>query len=437
MKKILVLGAGLVSKPLVRYLLDDPDFNVTVATRTVSKAHKLIDNHPEGKAIQLNVQDSDSLKNLIKDCDLAISLLPYTFHVKVAKYCIEFNKHMVTTSYISPEMKALDAEARKNNIFILNEIGVDPGIDHMSAMRIIHNVENNGGKVLSFRSYCGGLPAPEANTNPFGYKFSWSPRGVLMAGKNNAKYLKDGEIIEIDGKDLFKNHWPLEIDGCPMFETYPNRDSLPYIETYGLKHVKTMYRGTIRNPNWCDTLYCIAKLGVLSDEERNDLSGLTFDGLTRKLVKAKENISTKSAVIEFLGNDGNEKVIEMFEWLGFFSNDPVADENTLLDIMTARFLEKMKYKENERDMIVLFHDFLVEIKGKTKRITSTLIDYGIPGGDSSMARTVSLPAAIATKLILKGKINLTGVHAPVKPEIYNPVLDELEKMNIICNEKEF
>ena len=436
MKNVLVLGAGLVSKPLVRYLLMEPEFNVKVATRTVSKAEKLIDGHPRGTAIQLNVKDDNSLKNLIEECDLAISLLPYIFHVKVAKLCINLKKQMVTTSYISAEMKALDKEAKEAGVIILNEIGVDPGIDHMSAMRIIHDVEKNGGKVVSFRSYCGGLPAPEANTNPFGYKFSWSPRGVLMAGRNDAKYLEDGKDIEIDGKDLFKNHWPLKVKDFD-FETYPNRNSLPYIETYGLKDVKTMFRGTIRNLGWCDTLFCLAKLELFAEEERPDLNGMTWADMIGKIVNRGEADSIRPAVREFLGDDCSEQVLEMMEWLGLFSDEILPDENTLLDIMTLRFLEKMAYMENERDMIVLFHDFLAEFPNKKRRITSTLIDFGIPGSDSSMARTVSLPAAIASKLILKGKINLSGVYAPVLPEIYNPVLDELENMNIICEEKEF
>ncbi|MDO9547380.1 MAG: saccharopine dehydrogenase C-terminal domain-containing protein, partial [Candidatus Marinimicrobia bacterium] len=404
MKNVLVLGAGLVSRPLVRYLLNVPEFKVTVASRTVSKAVKLIDGHPQGDAIELNVKNDAQLEELVEKSDLAISLLPYTYHVKVAGYCIKHKKHMVTTSYISDAMKALDQNAKNAGILILNEIGVDPGIDHMSAMRIIHNVENSGGKVVSFRSYCGGLPAPEANDNPYGYKFSWSPRGVLMAGRNDAKYLKEGKIIEIEGKNLFRNHWPLNIEGEPEFETYPNRNSLPYIETYGLKHVKTMFRGTIRNFGWCNTLICIARLGVLDDTERNDLAGLTYDDLTRRLVIAPEGVSTREATKAFLGDDSSEDVLNCLEWLGLFSSDKLPDEPTYLDVMTVRFLEKMPYKEGERDMIVLYHDFLAKWPDKTKRITSTLVDFGIPHGDSSMARTVSLPAAIATRLILQGKI---------------------------------
>lgn len=435
MKKVLVLGAGLVSRPLVRYLLAVPEFEVIIATRTVSKAEQLIEGHPRGKAVALNVENQAELANLVKECDLAISLLPYIHHLKVANLCLEYRKPMVTTSYISPAMAELDGRARERGLLFLNEIGVDPGIDHMSAMRIIHGVETAGGKVVSFKSYCGGLPAPEANTNPFGYKFSWSPRGVLMAGRNDAKYLENGKIIEIPGKELFKHRWPLVVEGM-QFETYPNRNSLPYIETYGLKDVHTMFRGTIRNNGWCDALYCIAKLGLLSDAKRDDLTGLTFDELTRKLTAAQPGEITKQALQRFLGEDATPKVIEMLEWLGLTSPAKLPQTDpTLLDVMTARFLEKMAYAEGERDMIVLYHEFIAEYPDKKEKITSTLVDFGIPYGDTSMARTVSLPAAIATKLILQGKINLTGVLAPVMPEIYNPVLAELEQLNITCKEQ--
>lgn len=436
MQKVLVLGAGLVSRPLVKYLLDS-EFELTVASRTLSKAEKLVEGHRNGKAVQLNVKDSDSLKELIKNTDIAISLLPYVFHVKVARICIEFGKDMVTTSYISDKMQALDEEAKKAGILILNEIGVDPGIDHMSAMRIIDNVKSRGGEVVSFKSYCGGLPAPEANDNPFGYKFSWSPKGVLMAGKNNAKYLENGEVVEVDGEDLFEHHWPLKFEDAPeKFENYPNRNSLPYIETYGLENVETMFRGTIRNVGWCDALNSIVKLDLLEDEERSDLGDLTYKELIQKQI-GTEREDIKAAVKDYLGDATTPRAMDMLEWLGLFSDKPVPDENTLLDVMTALFLEKMEYQENERDMIVLYHDFLAELPAGNKKITSTLIDYGIPGGDSSMARTVSLPAAIATKLILLGKINEKGVLAPVIPEIYNPVLDELEKLDISCREKEW
>ena len=231
MKKILILGAGLVARPLVRYLLDQPDFEVKVASRTVSKAVKLIDNHPQGEAQELNLKNKEGLRKEIANSDLVLSMVPYTFHTTVAEYCIAYRKHMVTTSYVSDAMSELDPEAKRSGVLILNEIGLDPGIDHMEAMRIIHEVEERGGKIEEFTSFCGGLPAPEANTNPLGYKFSWSPVGVLLAGKNSARFLKDGEEVFIPSEKLFDRPSPLKIEGLGDFEAYPNRNSLPYIET--------------------------------------------------------------------------------------------------------------------------------------------------------------------------------------------------------------
>ena len=438
MNNVLILGAGLVTRPIVRYLLDQPDFNITVASRTVSKAEKLIGGHPRGKAKTLLVDDKSALSDLVSQADLVVSLVPYSYHPIVAGLCIEMGKQMVTTSYVSDAMKKLDNRAKEAGILILNEIGVDPGIDHMSAMRIIHRVKNSGGKIVSFFSYCGGLPAPEANTNPFGYKFSWSPRGVVLAGRNSGKYLKDGKIVDVKSKDLFAHHWNIEIEDLGTLEAYPNRDSLPYIKIYGLEGISSMYRGTLRNLGWCETWKKIVDLGLLEIEERNDLEGLTFKDLMASLIHVKPDYEIKKAVSEHLNIEQNSKIIKRLDWLGILGNDPLPQgEKTLLDILSAKLLEKLKFEKGERDMIVLYHDFLAEFpeKNRKEKITSSLIDFGIPEGDSSMSRTVSLPAAIACKLILEDKIKETGVHIPVIPSIYNPVLDELETMNIVCSEK--
>jgi len=217
-KNVLVLGAGMVSRPMIRYLLDQPDFFVTMASRTVSKAEKIIDGHSDGKAIALDVSDEKLLEKLVSESDLAVSLLPYPFHVKVAKLCIKYKKQMVTTSYVSDEMKALDNDAKNAGILILNECGLDPGIDHMSAMRIIHDVEEKGGKVVSFRSTTGALPSHEANNNPFGYKFSWAPRGVLLASKNPSKWLQDGKVVSYPGEQLFENYSIQDVPGVGSFD---------------------------------------------------------------------------------------------------------------------------------------------------------------------------------------------------------------------------
>lgn len=436
MKKVLILGAGLVAKPLVRYLLDQPDFEVEVASRTVSKAVKLIDNHPQGTASELNLKNEEGLKEKVSRSDLVISMVPYSFHPKVAQYCIEFKKNMVTTSYVSEIMKNLDAEAKKAGILILNEVGLDPGIDHMEAMRIIHEIEGKGGEILSFISFCGGLPSPEANTNPFGYKFSWSPIGVLLAGKNSAQYLKDSKEIFISPEDLFENYSIINIEELGDFEGYPNRNSLPYIELYGIHSTKTMLRGTLRNIGWCSTMKKIVELGLL-DEEEKDWSGMTYRDFLRKLMNEPVEKDLKKALSECLNIDENSDIIMRLEWLGLLSEAPLPlEQGSALDVLAAKMLEKLQYEEGERDMIILQHEFIASYPGdKKEKVTSALIDFGIPHGDTSMARTVGLPAAISTKLILEEKITLTGVNIPVIPEIYRPILQELKELGISFKEQ--
>lgn len=436
MKKILILGAGLVAKPLVRYLLDQPDFKVEVASRTVSKAVKLVDNHPNGTAKELNLKNEEGLRDEVAQADIVISMVPYSFHPKVAKYCIDFRKHMVTTSYVSEIMKNLDVEAKKSGILILNEVGLDPGIDHMEAMRIIHEVEEKGGKITSFTSYCGGLPAPEANTNPFGYKFSWSPIGVLLAGKNSAQYLMDGQQIFIPSENLFENYKTIHIEGLGDFEGYPNRNSLPYIELYHIESTHTMLRGTLRNRGWCQTMKKIVDLGLL-DEEKKEWSSKTYAGFLRQILGVSEEADLKESLASRLNIEIDSDVIRRLEWLGLLDDDPLPMETgSALDILGAKMLEKLQYEKGERDMIILQHTFEAAYpNGKQEKITSTLIDFGIPGGDSSMARTVGLPAAIGTKLVLEGQIKEIGVHIPVSPPIYKPILKELKGMGIEFKEK--
>ena len=440
MKKVLVLGAGLVTRPLVRYLLDQPDFKVTVASRTVSKAERLIDGHPDGTALTLLADtEREKLEKLISEHDLSISLLPAPLHPVVADLCIKHKKHMVTTSYVSDTMKALDAPAKKAGVMILNEIGVDPGIDHMSAMRIIDDVRNRGGEVVSFRSYCGGLPAPDCNDNPFGYKFSWSPRAVCTAGKNPGRYRENGKIVDIPGPELFAHHHRMNVEMIGELEAYTNRDSLGYIELYGLEGIDTMFRGTFRYVGWCETLLNIVKLGLLDETPTTYPAGTTYAQYISRFLKGQSTGNLRKDLAAQLNLDEGSAVLDRFEWLGLFSDDPIAiteKETTPLDVLAALMLEKMPYKPGERDMIVLCHYFLAKFpNAPDERITSTMIDYGIPNGDSSMARTVSLPAAIGANLILTGKIMKPGVHIPVTPDIYNPVLDELATLDIKCVER--
>jgi saccharopine dehydrogenase (NADP+, L-glutamate forming)/spermidine synthase len=433
MKTVLVLGAGLVTGPLVRYLLDTPDIQVTVASRTLAKAENLVADHPRGEARSLDVEDVQALREMIPHADLAISMLPYVYHVRVAELCVEFGVNMVTTSYVSAAMRALDGPAKAAGVTILNEIGVDPGIDHMSAMKVIHHVQKRGGQITSFRSWTGGLPAPEANTNPYGYKFSWSPRGVLLASRNAAQYLENSKVIQISGDDLFNHYWPVKIPGLDELEGYPNRDSLPYADLYGITSAHTVFRGTLRNPGWCATMKKFVDLGLL-DLEENDWTGISFAQFIGRLIGHEAN-DIRAAVAKHLELPFDSFILDNMEWLGLFSSDPLPMAyGAPLDILTERMLEKMPYEEGERDMLVMQHEFVAEYTDHTQEITSTMIDFGIPNGDSSMSRTVGLPAAIASRLIVEGKITKPGVLVPMTPDVYEPVLEELDRLNIRLEE---
>lgn len=442
MKRVLILGAGLVTGPMVHYLLDK-GYHVTVASRTVSKAQALIGAHPNGQAIAYDIEadaDGSELTRLVNQADLAVSMLPYIHHPTLAKACLAQRKHMVTTSYVSPAMRELDAAAKAAGIVILNEVGVDPGIDHMSAMQIIHKVQRAGGHVDGFMSYCGGLPAPEANDNPFGYKFSWSPRGVLLAARNAAHYLRQGQEVNVPGQELFTHYWLLDVEGLGQFEAYPNRDSVPYRQVYGIDDAATMYRGTLRNQGWCDVLYKIAALGFLDDRPR-DVSGRTYAQFMRGLLPAgvTQTGDVKADVAAQLGVDRESAVIKDLAWLGFFEEKPIqapGGKISPLNLMTQVMLERMQYAEGERDLIILVHHFDASYPdGKKEKISSTLIAYGKPHGDTAMARTVSLPAAIGVDLILRGQVNAIGIQTPVTPMWYEPILAGLKELGIECVER--
>ncbi len=435
-KKVTIFGAGLVVKPMVDYL-SEKGYELTVASRTLSKAEELVSSHSNANAKQFLIDDEDTLIEFVKNSDLIVSLLPASMHVKVAKKCIEYKTNMVTTSYISPEMKKLDVLAKEAGVIILNEIGVDPGIDHMSAMKIFDEVRGKGGEITSFMSYCGGLPAPRANKNPYGYKFSWAPKGVLLAARNDAKYLKDGKIVEVDGKDLFSHYWLVDVDGFETLEAYPNRDSLRYIDIYGLQGIKTMYRGTFRNISHCDTWLSLSKLGFFNnDDVYENLSGTVREFILEKMLNEPKDADLRSIIAKKLGLYKSSLILKKFKWLGLFDDSPLPiKKGAPIDLLTALMQDRLSYKKNERDLLVMHHQFEAKFKDKTQKITSTLIDYGIPDGDSSMARTVSLPAAIGVRMILEGKIQLTGVHMPIIPEIYEPVLTELENLDIKLEEK--
>ncbi len=430
MKKVLILGAGLVVKPIVRYLLDK-GFEVTVATRTRSKADEMITGHPHGHSVAWTVEDQTGLDAMVASHDLTVSLLPWIHHLAVARACLKQKKHMVTTSYVKPEMQALDRQAQEAGIIILNELGLDPGIDHMSAMRIIDFIHGKGGKVEEFYSFCGALPAPEAANNPFKYKFSWSPKGVVMAGNNDALYLRHGKIHQIPTEDLFKKPLKVDFPEVGMLEVYPNRDSVSYIDIYGIPETQTMMRGTFRYPGWCETLDAMKALGLIS-YDKYDFTGKTYAEFVAMMIGAADATDIRKKVAEHLQLNAYAHALEAMQWLGLFADKPMhRGEDSPFEITSDLMISKMELGRHERDMVVMQHTFLASYPdGKQEVIRSRMLDFGTPATDTSVARTVALPAAIGVQMILEGKINLSGVYRPVLPELYNPILDELEKMNI-------
>ncbi len=430
MQKVLILGAGMVVKPIVDYLLKN-NYYVTVASRTRSKAEEMIDGHPNGHSIGWTVEKTAELDQMIKDHDLTVSLLPWVHHVMVAKKCIEHKKNMVTTSYVKPEMQAFDQKAKEAGIIILNELGLDPGIDHMGAMRIIDHVHNKGGNIEEFYSICGALPAPEAANNPFLYKFSWSPKGVVMAGNNDGKYLRYGNIVEVPTEDLFKNPLSVNFPQVGTLDIYPNRDSLPYIELYGIPETKTMMRGTFRYPGWCETIDAMKALKLITSDTY-DFTGKTYAEMVSMLMGDGngENIREKTA--KFLGITIDSHPMKAMAWLGLFDDAPMNRQmDTPFEITSDLMIAKMELRQHERDMVVMQHVFLASYpNGNREVIKSSMLDYGTPATDTAVARTVALPAAVGVEMILSGDIAIKGVHIPVLPAIYNPILDKLEEMNI-------
>lgn len=431
-KKVLVLGAGLVAGPLVRYL-NGCGYQISLANRTFSKAEAMVVGLDNAVAIGADITDPQTLKKLVPDHDIVVSLVPHTHHIIVAKVCLEYKKNMVTTSYIKPEIKAMEEQVKKAGLTFLNELGLDPGIDHMSAIKIINEIKEAGGRVVDFSSSTGGLPSPANNDNPLGYKFSWSPRGVVLAGTNNGRFLENGKEVKVSPKELFSKTWPLNIgiDNIGELEVYTNRDCLGYIRMYGLDSVENMFRGTIRYKGWCPLWYILGQLGYLDLAQRKNLSDITYAQLADLLKKDYESGNAKGGKGLALELDATDDVLEKMKWLGIFSDEKIPEgTTTYLDALTHLLEDRLSYKEGERDMIVMQHKFKAVYDDRTELLFSTMVDYGIPGGDSSMARTVALPAAIGVDLLLKGEINFTGVLAPFEKEIYEPVLEKLEELGV-------
>ncbi|KAJ3196917.1 hypothetical protein HK101_007282 [Irineochytrium annulatum] len=443
-KKVLLLGSGYVATPLVDYLLRSKNVQVTIASNATEEATRLSNGRPAAPVVSLNVSDKSKLSSLISDHNVVVSFIPATLHPIVAERCLEAKKHLVTASYISPAMKALDGRARSAGVTFMNEIGLDPGIDHLTAMKLFDEVKAAGGSIKSFVSWCGGLPAPEACDNPLGYKFSWSPRGVLLAGLNSAEFKKGGKIVSVPGTELMRSAVPVEINQAFALEGLPNRDSLSYLETYNLgsgDNVDTMFRGTLRYKGYAELMGAFNELGLLDVTERSDISSKqSWADLLASAMKLsstpkspedwRKAIASKLRPHPADGSGRLERVVSALEWMDMTSHHhTVHAAASTLDAFCALLQAKLVYGPDERDMVIMHHEFGIQWGDQSKeKRTSTLIAYG--GKYSAMAKTVGLPAAIATEMILNGGINRRGVIAPVYPEIYEPMLTKLEHEGI-------
>jgi saccharopine dehydrogenase (NADP+, L-glutamate forming) len=434
MNKVLILGAGMVVKPMVEYLLGN-NIEVMIASPMKDRADEMINGHPLGSSLDWSMDDPSMLDSLVSKYDITVSLLPYKYHSDVAVVCLRYGKSLVTTSYIQPGMKDLEESAKNAGLIFLNEIGLDPGIDHMTAMRIIDHIHSSGGKVEEFYSLCGALPAPESANNPMKYKFSWSPKGVVLASRNSALYLKNGRQVYIEPSDLFKDTFDYFFPGIGNLEVYPNRDSVSFMDIYGIPETKTMYRGTFRYKGWCETLDVMKGLNMLDDSVKN-YQGMSYAEFLADRAKV-DSMNLKQNLITRFGIKENSVAIQSLEFLDFFSSEKLQyTESTPFEITSDRMIKKMMLGTDDRDMVALQHVVLASYPdGHKEVIKSSMLDYGTPSTNTSIARTVALPAAIAVRMILENRIDVKGVLRPVIPQIYNPVLDELKTLGVEMKEE--
>jgi len=432
MKKVLVLGAGRVSRPCVQHLLKEEDLKVVVVDQSLENAQQAVAGHPRGEAHALDIKETDSL---IEQSNLVISLLPSFLEGQVIKKCIEHNTSVIFPNYISSAIKEQDSKAKEAGITVLSEVGLDPGIDHMSAVKIIDEVKAKGGQVVRFASWCGGLPAPEAATEPVRYKFSWSPEGAISASERPAQFLKEGKEINIPGSELMQNYALMQVMGCGWFEEYPNSDSLTYIDIYDIPGVKDIYRGTLRYPGWCELIAGLRKMNLFDTEPEN-MQNSSYLDLVLKQIGASKNRAIAPELAEYLGIQEYSLVIKNIQWLGLLDESPVPFElASAKEVLADLLLKKLKFEADERDLVVMRHEFEVEYPdGTSDHITSTLVEYGQPGGDSAMARTTGLPVAIAAKLLVREEFKETGIQLPVDQRLYKPALEELEEQGIVLEE---
>lgn len=441
-KIILVLGAGLSASSMIRYLLQHSETNnwlVRIVDQDIELVKRKINGHPNGEALQFNALDPHERRPAIGHADLVISMLPARFHPEVAKDCIDLRVNLITPSYISPQMRSLHESAIESGIIIMNEIGVDPGIDHMSAMKIIHAVQRKGGILTSFKSFCGGLIAPESDNNPWHYKFTWNPRNVILAGQGGAAcFIQNGEYKYIPYNRLYSRTERFQIGEYGFFDGYANRDSLSYRSVYGLENIPTIYRGTLRRPDYCQAWNVFIELGMTDDNySMTDAEKLTPRSFLNAFLPYNPTLTVEEKLKSFLRED-RIQLFPLFESAGLFEKTENFgfEKATPAQLLEKLLVEKWKLEPGDKDMLVMHHEFEYELNQKNFKITSSMVSIGEDPIYTAMSNTVGLPVAIAAKHILNGNFTEKGVTLPIHANVYEPILEELESLNITFKETE-
>jgi len=442
MKNIFVIGAGLSASSLLRYLTENAsleNWQIKVCDRDGELAQSKVDDCENAMGFELDALNPDARKPYMEWADLVISMLPARFHIEIAKDCLKFNTNLITPSYVSKEMEELDEAAKAAGLLFMNEIGVDPGLDHMSAKKILDEIEEMGGTMHIFESFTGGLIAPESDNNPWNYKFTWNPRNVVLAGQGSAaKFIQEGQYKYIPYNKLFRRTEVIEIEGYGKFEGYANRDSLKYRDVYNLQNIPTIYRGTLRRKGFSKSWNVFIEIGATDDsyilEGSKDMTKRDF---INSFLPYNPTDSVELKLRHYLKIDQDDPIFEKLVWLGIFDKDRVDISE---DVTPAQFLqkileEKWQLDPDDKDMIVMWHKLVYKINGDFKEINSHMIAIGEDQTYTAMSNTVGLPLAICAKMMLNGTIALTGVQIPIKKEIYNPILTELENYGINFQEK--
>ncbi len=441
MKNILIIGAGRSASACITYCLTKAEkygWFITVADADPKLAERKVKNHPHGRAAWLDVMKPNDRKDLIGRHDIVISLLPAHLHLMVAQDCIKLKKHLVTASYVSREMYRLGDEARDASLIFMGEMGLDPGIDHMSAMKLLNDIRSKGGKIKSFKSYAGGLIAPESDDNPWHYKFTWNPRNVVLAGQGTAQFLENGKYKYTPYSRLFRDFHTVDIPGMGKYEAYPNRDSLLYRDVYGLNNIPTLLRGTLRHDGFCKAWHALVKIGLTNGNYPiHDADKITYHEWMNAYLPEGPG-SVKERMAKFLSEEIDSPVMEKLEWLGLFRKKKInLPSATPALILEKLLLDKWTLKPDDKDMIIMQHEIEYEGKaGKMHRVVSSMVMKGNDSDDTAMSRLVGLPLGIFVRLIIDGKITTTGVNIPVMPEVYLPVLEELEEYGVVFKEFE-